>query len=189
MLAHLAKIMPNGPWAAILGSLDPILAQGSGAGFAMDWVTAGIGVRPAVRDGGTAMPVGSYDAIRVYLWLGIADPQTHGVKTMLSRVGGMAGYLKSHPLPPQQVDPQGRVLNPNGPPGFSAAVVPYLRALEMKSPANAQMDRLAATKDAATGLYGKTANYYDQNLALFATGWIDGRYRFDREGKLHVKWK
>src|SRR5262249_36520191 len=136
-----------------------------------------------------AVPLGSFDAIRVYLWLGIADPQTRGVKAMLARVNGMAGYLKSHPLPPQQVDAQGRVVNPNAPPGFSAAVVPYLKALDMKPLAATQMDRLAATKDAPSGLYGKTANYYDQNLALFATGWIEGRYRFDREGKLRVKWK
>ena len=195
ILARLAKTMPTGPWDAILNSLDPILSQGSGAGFAMDWVSAGAGLRPSVspaqRASGdtTAIPLGSYDAIRVYLWLGIADPQTRGVKMMLSRVGGMAAYLKSHPIPPQQVDPQGRVINPNAPPGFSAALVPYLKALDMKGPANTQMDRLAATKDAASGLYGKTANYYDQNLALFANGWIEGRYRFDREGKLRVKWK
>jgi endoglucanase len=187
--------MPTGPWDAILNSLDPILAQGSGSGFAMDWVSAGAGVRPSISPAQrassdtTAVPLGSYDAIRVYLWLGIADPQTRGVKTMLNRVGGMAAYLKNHPVPPQQVDQQGRVVNPNGPPGFSAAVVPYLRALDKKGPASAQMDRLAATKDAASGLYGKTANYYDQNLALFANGWIEGRYRFDRDGKLRVKWK
>ena len=195
VLAHLAKVMPNGPWSAILGSLDPILAQGSGAGFAMDWVEAGTTVRPSVSpiqraSGDTAaVPLGSFDAIRVYLWLGIADPQTRGAKTMLRRVGGMAAYLKGHPLPPQQVDPQGRVVNPNGPPGFSAAAVPYLKALNMKFQADAQVDLLNATKDAVSGLYGKTANYYDQNLALFATGWIEGRYRFDREGKLRVKWK
>jgi endoglucanase len=195
ILARLAKTMPTGPWDAILNSLDPILAQGSGSGFAMDWVSAGAGVRPSISPAQrassdtTAVPLGSYDAIRVYLWLGIADPQTRGVKTMRDRVGGMASYLKSHPVPPQQVDQQGRVVNPNGPPGFSAAVVPYLRALDKKGPASAQMDRLAATKDAASGLYGKTANYYDQNLALFANGWIEGRYRFDRDGKLRVKWK
>jgi len=195
ILVHLAKAMPTGPWDAILNSLDPILAQGSGAGFAMDWLAASNGIRAIVapgqhEPGDTAkVPMGSYDAIRVYLWLGIADPQTRGVRTMLSRVGGMAGYLKSHPIPPQQVDPQGRVINPNSPPGFSAAVVPYLKAMDMKGQATTQMDRLAATKDAASGLYGKTANYYDQNLALFATGWIEGRYRFDREGKLRVKWK
>jgi endoglucanase len=195
VLARLATIMPNGPWMAIGGSLDPILAQGSGAGFAMDWVEAGTTVRPSIspsqRAAGdtTSSPIGGFDAIRVYLWLGIADPQTRGVKTMLTRVGGMAEYLKNHPLPPQQVDPQGRVVNPNAPPGFSASVIPYLGAMKMNSQASAQMDRLAATKDAASGLYGKTGNYYDQNLALFAVGWIEGRYRFDREGKLRVKWK
>jgi hypothetical protein len=30
--------------------------------------------------------------------------------------------------------------------------------------------------------------YYDQNLALFATGWAEERYRFDREGCLKVRW-
>ena len=108
---------------------------------------------------------------------------------MLDRVGGMAAYLKSHPLPPQQVDALGRVVNPNAPPGFSAAVIPYLRVIGMQPIADAQVERLAATKDAATGLYGKNANYYDQNLALFANGWIEERYRFDRDGKLRVKWK
>lgn len=195
LLARLAKAMPTGPWGDILGSLDPMLAQGSGAGFAMDWVSAGSGVRPsstpAQRASGdvTAMPLGSFDAIRVYLWLGVADPQTRGVSGMLNRIGGMAAYLKSHPLPPQQVDALGRVVNPNAPPGFSAAVVPYLRAVGMKPLADAQVERLSATKDAATGLYGKNANYYDQNLALFANGWVEERYRFDRDGKLRVKWK
>ena len=195
VLVRLAKAMPTGPWAAILGSLDPILAQGSGAGFAMDWVSAGSGVRPsptpAQRASGdtSAIPLGSFDAIRVYLWLGIADPQTRGVRGMLDRVGGMAAYLKSHPLPPQQVDALGRVVNPNAPPGFSAAVVPYLQAVGMKSLADAQVERLAATKDAASGLYGKNASYYDQNLALFANGWVEERYRFDRDGKLRVKLK
>jgi endoglucanase len=195
VLARLSKVMPTGPWGAILNSLDPMLARGSGAGFAMDWVVAGSGVRPSPPPGqrasgdSSAMPLGSFDAIRVYLWLGIADPQTRGVRGSISRVSGMAEYLKSHPMPPQQVDAQGRMLNPNGSPGYSAAVVPYLKALGMMVQANAQTEKLATTKDATTGLYGKTMNYYDQNLALFATGWAEERYRFDREGKLRVSWK
>ena len=101
----------------------------------------------------------------------------------------MAGYLKTHPLPPQQVDQQGRPINPNAPPGFSAAVIPYLRAVGMGSQSMTQMERLAATKDAANGLFGNNGDYYDQNLALFATGWIEQRYRFDRGGVLRVKWR
>jgi endoglucanase len=195
ILARLAVVMPTGPWSAILASLDPILDQGSGAGYAMDWVIAGQGVHPSATptqyasgDSG-AMPIGGFEAIRVYLWLGIADPDTRGVRTMLAHIPAMSAYLGSHFIPPQQVDAQGKIVNPNGSPGFSAAVAPYLRALGKSSQSKTQIDRLNLAKDSATGLYGKNADYYDQNLVLFSTGWLEGRYRFDRNGMLHVKWK
>jgi endo-1,4-beta-D-glucanase Y len=97
--------------------------------------------------------------------------------------------MKGHPLPPRRVDENGTVQEADGPVGFSAAVVPYLQALSMKSEAKSQMDRLAALKDPATGLYGRDALYYDQNLALFATGWSEQRFRFDRQGRLKLKWR
>lgn len=195
VLASLARTMPHGPWAAILQSLDPMLAQGSGSGFAMDWVAAGEGIHPSpapaqIASGDTqAVPVGSYDAIRVYLWLGIADPQTPGVRASLSHVRGMADYMKQHLTPPERVDASGKVLGPSSPPGFSAALIPYLHAVGDRVQAKEQLVRLTATMDAPTGLYGKDRAYYDQNLALFATGWLEQRYRFDRDGRLLVKWK
>lgn len=206
ILAHLAKLQPTGPWAAVLDSLDPMLADGSAGGFAMDWVTAGnSGIRPGLSpQQRTALnkldaplqdskldttPIGSYDAIRVYLWLGLADPATPGVHSLLSRVNGMAAYLKTQVTPPQIVDSAGRIVDTNAPPGFSAAVVPYLTALGLKSQARVQMDRLSATKDPSSGLYGKGSLYYDQNLALFATGWTEQRFHFDKEGKLITRWK
>jgi endoglucanase len=194
VLARFAQAMPNGPWSAILDSLQPILDKGSGAGFAMDWVSAGSVIQPSVAPSRLAsanqeVPIGSYDAIRVYLWLGIADSQTRGMRALLGKVPGMANYLKTHAVPPEKVDSTGRIISPHGPPGFSAAVFPYLQALGLNAQAKAQMDRLVATKDISTGLYGREANYYDQNLALFATGWDEQRYRFDRDGRLRVKWK
>lgn len=194
VLARFAQAMPHGPWGAVLDSLQPILDQGSGAGFAMDWVAAGSVIRPSVSPSQLAsasqeMPIGSYDAIRVYLWLGIADPDTRGVHALLGKVPGMANYLKSHVTPPEKVDSNGKIISPNGPPGFSAAVYPYLQALGMNSLAKAQIDRLAAAQDPTSGLYGRDGSYYDQNLALFATGWSEQRYRFDRDGRLRVRWK
>jgi endo-1,4-beta-D-glucanase Y len=194
VLARFAQAMPSGPWGAVLDSLQSILDQGSGAGFVMDWVSAGSVIQPSVApsplaSAGQDVPIGSYDAIRVYLWLGIADPQTRGTRALFSKVPGMATYLKTHSMPPEKVDSTGRIISPNGPPGFSAAVYPYLQALGMNAQAKAQIDRLAATKDASTGLYGRDASYYDQNLALFATGWSEQRYRFDRDGRLRVGWK
>jgi endo-1,4-beta-D-glucanase Y len=195
VLAYFAKAIPTGPWRAVLDSLQPLLAQGSGAGYAMDWVSAGTVIRPSLSPTELAagvndkLPIGSYDAIRVYLWLGISDPATPGVQALLPRVSGMATYLKMHVTPPEQVDSLGRVLSTNAPPGFSAALIPYLHALGLKAPEKLQIERLAATFDTAQALYGHNAAYYDQNLALFSTGWTEQRYRFDRDGSLKVKWQ
>jgi endo-1,4-beta-D-glucanase Y len=190
ILARLSDAMPLGPWGAVLNSLQPILAQGSGDGFAMDWVTAGTGVRPSPPPGKEdAASVGSYEAIRVYLWLGISNPNTPRVSELLAAVSGMAVYMKSHATPPEVVDASGRVLGLNAPPGFSAAMVPYLQSVGMRAQARAQMDRLATTRNPAMGLYGRTPVYYDQNLALFSTGWVEQRYRFDPDGRLKVKWR
>jgi endoglucanase len=195
LLAYFAKTQPTGPWSSILQSLQPLLAQGSGTGFAMDWIAAGSGIHPTLSPSQLAsgaadkVPIGSYDAIRVYLWLGISDPATPGVQALLPTVSGMAAYLKAHVTPPEQVDSMGRVLSTNAPPGFSAALIPYLHALGLKEQEKLQSDRLAATKDVAQGLYGHNAGYYDQNLALFSTGWSEQRFRFDRDGSLRVKWR
>ena len=44
-------------------------------------------------------------------------------------------------------------------------------------------------QDAKSGFYGRDGLYYDQNLALFSTGWSEQRYRFEQDGRLKVKWK
>jgi endo-1,4-beta-D-glucanase Y len=195
LLVYFAKEIPTGPWSVVLQSLHPLLAQGSGADYAMDWVSAGTAIRPSITPAQRASgvtdkrPIGSYDAIRVYLWLGIADPATPGIRELLPTVSGMAAYLKLQASPPEQVDSLGHILSTNSPLGFSAALIPYLHALGLKQQERLQIDRLAATKDASQGLYGSDGAYYDQNLALFSTGWTERRYRFDRDGKLTVKWR
>ncbi len=192
LLVYFSKTMPQGPWGTILQSLRPLLAEPVGHGFAMDWVMAGEEIYPSRAPSQidtVSPPVGSYDAIRVYLWLGISDPQTAGVRLLLGNVHGMAEYMKNHLTPPEKVDSTGNAVSPLGPPGFSAALIPYLRGVGAGTQAREQADRLASTKNPATGLYGKDAAYYDQNLALFATGWLEQRYRFDRDGKLQVRLK
>lgn len=195
VLARLACAMPEGPWKSILTSMPQLLRQGSGSGFAMDWIAAGGSIRPSltleqISSGDrTLLPVGSYDAIRVYLWLGMADPDTPNLRQFFGSTSGMATYLKSAVTPPLKVDSAGKILDANAPVGFSAAVIPYLHALGMKAQERDQITRVAALKDPGSGLYGKQAAYYDQNLVLFATGWMEGRFRFDRVGKLVLRWK
>ena len=195
VLMRLSELQTDGPWRSVLNSLQTMLQKGSGAGFAMDWIAAGTTIRPSVSPtqratgDNSAVPVGSYEAIRVYLWLGLTDQATPGLTAMLAQLPGMAAYLQHELTPPLEVDAQGQVTKREASPGFSAAVVPYLQLLGKRNEERAQLTRLGATRDPASGLYGKQAAYYDQNLALFATGWTEQRYHFDRGGKLIVAWR
>jgi endoglucanase len=195
VLTRLAAALPDGPWVSVIASMGPMLARGSGSGWAMDWVAAGSSIRAIATPGefvaakANAPILGSYDAIRVYLWLGISAPATPGRADLLSYLPGMANYLKTQGAPPSKVDSNGRVVDSASPVGFSAAVAPYLAAMGMASQAKTQMDRVAEAKDSSTGLYGNDARYYDQNLVLFSMGWAEERYRFDATGMLQVKWK
>ena len=187
---------PHGPWRSIAQGIPGLLEQSARHGYAMDWIDyiPGDGFSPAtpVATGNpdSDTPGGSYDAIRVYLWAGMMDSGGRLRSQVLSAVPVMSVYLATHDAPPEKVSDQGIPLAQDGPVGFSAAALPYLRAFPRAAPAaDRQMVRLMKARDAATGLYGKDSRYYDQNLALFATGFIDGRFRFVAGGELNVEWK
>jgi len=199
LFERFAALDPAGPWQQIALSIPRFLAQSSPHGYAMDWVeyVPGDGFYPmpkpadASQNGPNASgPGGSYDAIRVYLWAGMMDSHDPSRNLILQAVPAMSGFLANHDAPPGKVSDQGIPGEQDGPVGFSAAVLSYLRAYPESSRADArQMIRLSAQKDAASGLYGKDKAYYDQNLALFATGFLDARFRFGPGGELNVEWK
>jgi endoglucanase len=190
---RLAVIDPAGPWQHIALDIPRLLEQSARHGWAMDWVgySPGDGFYPvpAHPDKDPAPAGGSYDAIRVYLWAGMLDGRGKIRAGLLDAVPAMGAYLANHGAPPEKVSDQGIPLEQDGPVGFSAAVLPYLRALPNMEKSGAQQTvRLSAQRDGATGLYGKDPAYYDQNLALFATGYLDGRIRFGPGGELIVEW-
>jgi endoglucanase len=192
-----ADVDPKGPWGAVSMNIPRLLRESARHGFIMDWVTyiPGDGFHPAagplaLAPGQTApAPVGSYDAIRVYLWAGMLDKTDQARSEMLGGLAGMGAYLGNHGAPPEKVSDQGLPLEQDGPVGFSAALVPYLRAVPDFSKAAAQQRvRMSGFLDPSTGLYGKDPAYYDQNLALFTTGYLDDRFRFGAQGELKVEW-
>jgi endo-1,4-beta-D-glucanase Y len=201
LLSAASKAQPSGPWKSIAHGLPSLVCQGSGKGFAMDWISykTGEGFAPAVAPGpaptaasGAAqgvVPTGSYDAIRVYLWAGLSQDSSPSSRKVLGCIQGMADYLEDHPEPPEVVDAKGTILKEKGSIGFSAAVLPYLDKLHRHKALLAQQQRLAQHLNEALGLYGEDPYYYDQNLALFAQGWQEHRYRFDQDGSLRVGWK
>lgn len=134
-------------------------------------------------------PMGSYDAIRVYLWAGMTNP-ADGVRTeLIAAVPAMGNYLTQHGAPPEKVNADGNPQPQAAPIGFSAALLPYLSSDSgLAHLAAQQRIRMGQQRDPATGLYGKDPAYYDQNLALFATGFLDERFGFGPHGELKVEW-
>ena len=133
--------------------------------------------------------MGSYDAIRVYLWAGMVNEAGSLRGQLLAATPAMSAYLANHDAPPEKVSDQGVPMPQDGPVGFSAALLPYLRAYGASQSNGRQLVRMNALRDSASGLYGKDLSYYDQNLALFGTGFLDGRFGFGPGGELKVEWK
>lgn len=159
-----------------LGEASRRLLQVSApVGLAPDWVqweTAG--------DVGLNSEPGSYDAIRVYLWLGLAAPGTPGRDTLLDHFRPMLALTRQAGLPPERVNTATGSAEGTGPAGFSAALLPMLEALpEYEPELERQVQRLRDQPPAADA-------YYDRSLLLFGLGWHQQRYRFNQQGRLQL---
>jgi endo-1,4-beta-D-glucanase Y len=192
---RLATVDSAGPWRQIAANTPRLIRESVRHGYAMDWLTylPGDGFYPMKlqKPGGNDNDGigGGYDAIRVYLWAGMMNPKGKARAAMVNTLSGMCAYLADHDAPPEKISDLGVPLAQDGPVGFSAALLPYLRAFPDRSKLSTQqMIRMNLMKDESTGLYGKDLAYYDQNLALFATGFLDGRFTFGPEGELKVEW-
>lgn len=192
LLERLAKVDPTGPWSGIALKQSELIGSSSPGGFTMDWVsyTPGVGFAPslasAVKSDGA---VGSYDAIRVYLWAGMTSEEQPERRKILESLHGMSDYLATHAAPPEKVNAAGVPMANDGPVGFSAAVLPFLTAMSQDAVAARQMQRIESQLDEKTGLYGKVPTYYDQNLILFGMGWMQKQFRFSDSGELIVSWQ
>jgi endoglucanase len=185
------RTQPAGPWIAMADSLPSLLHKGSIAGFAADWleVTPDGTVRPIpAPDSNSTNAIGSYDAIRVYLWSGITSPAAPGRNAILNELTTMTAYMRKHSAPPESVT-GGQPTLATGPISYSAALIPFLLASRAPEAAARQEMRLNSAWSSRTGLYGQPPRYYDQNLSMFSLGYSEHRYRIDDTGELEVSWQ
>jgi endoglucanase len=184
LILGLAHFAPDGPWNKVAATIPTLVKDSTPHGFVSDWTNITTGSTLQILP-----TVGSYDAIRVYLWAGMLDGATPYRDSILNSVGGMAAYLQKNPVPPAKVGPDGNIEDPKGPVGFSAALLPYAAALGDDQIRNQQLSRVQSEYKSQTGLLGTPARYYDQNLALFGLGFEQHQFWFDANGLLKLQWK
>jgi endoglucanase len=184
ILLALGKALPDGPWSVMAAHLPKFMAAVASQGTAPGWIAYRPGTGWEMAPEG---PNGGYDAIRCYLWLGMTNAHSPGAQALLDVLGGMAGYLRTHDIPPLTVNTLSGTDTGEAPIGFSAALLPYLSRLDEIHAYAQQSARLNNALDPRTLLYSQ--HYYANNLTLFALGMMEGAYSFTPEGALRVRWQ
>lgn len=192
VLRRLAAEDRQGPWAAIASATAKLVMQSSPKGYVPDWV--GYAVTPDTPVGAVVVDpdkgdIGSYDAIRTYLWAGMTPPADPLAGPLLRALAGMTAGTQPSGVPPESARALTGAVQGAGPVGFSAALLPYFTA-------NGQPRLLAAQRDRVQAQFFNPAlppqampRYYDYVLGLFGTGWAEQRYRFLTTGKIQLRWE
>lgn len=175
LLARFASL--NGPWRTMQKTGQRLLLETAPRGFSPDWVAwqpaKGWLPDPVKPD------VGSYDAIRVYLWAGmLADDDPHKA-ALVKQFQPMATLTAQLGVPPEKADTASGKTTGNGPVGFSAALLPLLAT---------QPDALAGQRQRIKDNPLGNDAYFNASLVLFGQGWDQQRYRFNLQGELQPSW-
>ncbi|MHA6194930.1 cellulose synthase complex periplasmic endoglucanase BcsZ [Pseudomonas wadenswilerensis] len=194
VLRRMALADPQGPWNEIARSTATLMKNGSHNGYIADWVGyrgTGPGTGLFVVDP-VKGELGSYDAIRTYLWAGITPTSEPLAKPILDSLHGMSQGVATQGTPPEKVQVKSNTSTGDGPYGFSAALLPYLKARQqpwLVEQQRARVDSLMAQSFSPAAVQQRQPPYYDVVLSLFALGYMDEHYRFLADGKLQPLWE
>lgn len=174
ILARVATL--GAPWNHMAKTNTRLLEETSPEGFAPDWVVWQKGKGWNM----TAKPplIGSYDAIRVYLWVGMMSNADPLKARWLRHFAPMVAATEQQKSPPEKVNVVTGALQGNGPVGFSAALLPMLEESQALS---AQRQRVEQNFPGQNG-------YYNYVLTLFGQGWDQRRFRFNAAGEVVPDW-
>lgn len=194
ILRRFAEVDPQGPWVNIAKNTVTMIKAVSHNGFVADWVT----YRATGPDTGEFIvdpikgDLGSYDAIRTYLWAGLMPARDRLRKPLLDHLGGMSQATVEDGVPPEKVQVASGERSGAGPFGFSAALLGYFKALGKTSVQQQQalrVEQLMAQSLTPEALKQAQPPYYFFVLSLFSLGYVDNRYHFLDDGKLQPMWE
>lgn len=163
------------PWTTLRDTNLKMLLDTAPKGFSPDWVSYDKKNGWLLKE---ASLVGSYDAIRVYLWVGMmhdADPQK---ARLLKRFNAMAAQTVKQGVPPEKVATATGAVTGDGPVGFSASLIPFLQ----------NRDAQAVLRQRVADHFPGADAYYNFVLTLFGQGWDQHRFRFSARGELLPDW-
>jgi endo-1,4-beta-D-glucanase Y len=180
LLRAIGRHSHNELWNRVLDSSRRLVMASAPHGAASDWLDF------RVPDGFVADTathgIGSYDAIRVYLWAGMLSKSDPSFDSLSHRFAPMLALVAQRGTAPETIEPNSLTAHGEGHPGFLAAMLPLLSQIGARETVlrfRTRVDADALRND---------QHYYSDVLTLFGIGWMDARYRFDRAGELQPQW-
>lgn len=156
----------------LVNNSQRLLMETSPRGFAPDWV---VWQNPTGWSADAQHPnLGSYNAIRVYLWAGMLANHD----SLKQHFMPMAKLTQQQGAPPEQINTLTGRFTGQGSLGFSAALLPLM----------ASSPGLEAQRARVYQSPLHTDKYYTAVLRLFGEGWDKQYFRFDSEGKVLPYW-
>jgi endo-1,4-beta-D-glucanase Y len=188
VLARLAEAWADDPrWAELYLANQQFLMSAARGGLYPDWITYQNGM--PVEDAN--LNEGDFDAIRVYLWLGISPDSDPILASLKQVVKPFTDYLFQNQAVPLTWNPKtGAKSKDSGPQGFQWALRPLMDMQSKENPTQkttlknwslADLSALKSTED------WRGYGYYSGALSLFAQGALSGRYSIATNGRLHLK--
>jgi len=164
------------PWTTLRATNLRLLMETAPKGFSPNWVQyrEGKGWQLAPH----SSLVGSYDAIRVYLWVGMMSDKDPQKVRLLARFQPMAAATTKQGVPPEKVDIASGTPQGQGPVGFSASLLPFLQ----------NRDAQAVQRQRVADHFPDNNAYYSYVLTLFGQGWDQHRFRFTATGEFIPDW-
>ncbi|MCL1123641.1 cellulose synthase complex periplasmic endoglucanase BcsZ [Shewanella surugensis] len=180
LLQRMQALYPNDEWQSVYQSSFHMLIATMPKGFSPDWTLAKKGHYYPDKE---TQSVGSFNAIRTYLWAGMLDDKVKEKQPLITKMSPMITAVNTLKAPPLSVNTQTGQYTQVGGEGFSAALLPLLVSVGQKDLAHSQAKR-------AMRLLHTSAKeaYYNNVLLLFGLGWYQHRYRFGLKGELIPDW-
>lgn len=182
VMQWLARTQPQPEWRALADSSRDIILGASPQGFSPDWTLYDVQQGFLQDTEGAEKGQGGYNAIRVYLWAGMMHPDAPDRQRLLDALAPMARFVRRHGYPPESIDILSGQHSGAAPSGFSAALLPFLKAAKEDTALQEQRLRIDARPIQAQA-------YYEQVLSLFGLGWDENSYQFTATGQLQLRWQ
>lgn len=175
-----AGMYPHSPWQQIAQNSVKFLKQSAPQGFSPEWAVLDDNNHVSADEKDSK--IGGYNAIRVYLWLGMLSNNDPDKPALMAHFEPMLRVIETDGYIAEQYDIKMKMQTGHKPLGFHAAVLPFLASANNSTRINEFVKELATREPS-----NKPDHYYDSVLTLLGKGWLEQKYQFNNDGMLNVE--